>query len=45
MDFFLEISYGIYLGFAVTAFGRINASNWRFYAIIIPTIILANLGR
>lgn len=36
-----SVAVGAYLGFSLAAFANIFATNWRFYAILIPTLIFA----
>lgn len=38
--FFKESAYAMYLGAAVTAFTGLTISDWKWWAITVPTIIL-----
>ena len=35
--------YGAYLGFVLSFLCDINFLNWKFYAILVPTVILVEL--
>jgi hypothetical protein len=32
---------GAYLGFSLSMFGKVTYQHWEFYAILVPTIIIA----
>lgn len=34
--------YAVYLGAALADFGHISFTQWEFYAIFIPTVLLVN---
>jgi hypothetical protein len=36
----LRVIAGFYLGFALSFFADINCFNWRFYAIVVPFLLL-----
>jgi len=40
MKFLQHYGDAIYLGFALSVFADVHFYNWRFYAIVVPTIIL-----
>ena len=42
ITFFKQHGFAMYLGIAVTAFAHFGVTNWQFYAICIPTILLVN---
>ena len=39
-----KCGYGFYLGFSLAFFADVYVYDWRFYAIIIPTVILVAWG-
>ena len=40
---FINLAYGAFLGGALSAVAGLHWNDWRFYAIVLPTILLAEM--
>lgn len=36
--------YGMYLGIALSEFAKLSISDWQFYAILVPTVVLVTIS-
>jgi hypothetical protein len=40
---FIKLAYGAFLGGSLALFANVHWYDWKFYAIVIPTILLAEM--